>query len=148
MRYFPAPATAEQTKQFILRMSKMYEVRGYCYFPVELLETGQMIGFIGLMFQEGNLSFYPAVDIGWRLSPMFWGKGLATEGAKRCLDFAFNDLNLDQIISTAPKANLASTGVMKKIGMQHQEDFLHPKLKGNKEIELCEMYSISKPKGL
>ena len=34
-----------------------------------------------------------------------WGKGFATEGAKKCLEFAFNEVGLKNIKSICPETN-------------------------------------------
>ena len=82
------------------------------------MASGEFIGFVGLCDQAYESPFTPCTDIGWRLAPEFWGKGYATEGAKRCLEYAFNDLRLDEIKSTAPKVNVPSIRVMEKANMQ------------------------------
>ena len=98
MRHFPKPLTTAESKDFLERLIKHQETHGHSYFLVELLETGEFIGFIGLAYQDYDVPFLPAVDIGWRLKTTAWGKGFATEGAKRCLEFAFNDLDLEEIV--------------------------------------------------
>jgi RimJ/RimL family protein N-acetyltransferase len=77
------------------------------------------------------------------LYPNFWGKGYATEGAKRCLKFGFNDLKLQEIIATAPKINLPSIRVMQKIGMQKIKDFKHPFLSDFPVLENCVLYNCN-----
>lgn len=142
MRYFPATQDREQTAAFIDRMQKLYAARGFCYFAVETLAEKEWIGFIGLAWQEYDAPFTPCVDMGWRLKPEAWGKGYATEGAKRCLHFAFNDLGLQQVIATAPRVNRKSVRVMEQIGMKPLLQFKHPALLAHPELELCVAYSI------
>ena len=43
--------------------------------------------------------FTPAVEIGWRLAYDFWNKGYATEGAKAVLNYGFETIGLDEIVS-------------------------------------------------
>ena len=142
MQFFPSIQTREQTESFIDRMQNQYKEKGFCYFAVEILETNQFIGFIGLSEQKFKADFTPAIDIGWRLNPNFWHKGYATEGAKRCLEFGFHQLKLKEIIATAPTINLPSITVMQKIGMQKVKSFKHPLLKEYSELETCVLYSI------
>lgn len=144
MRYFPSTQDKESTKGFIGRQHLHQEQHGYCYFAAELRETGEMIGFIGLNHQEYAAPFSPATDIGWRLHPDHWRKGLATEGAAACLDFAFNDLNLDEVVSVAIVQNLPSIGVMQKIGMTRAGEFDHPALENFPAIQRCVWYQASK----
>ena len=142
MEFFPAPATPAQTAEFINRMKKMYAQKGYCYFATDELKTGNFIGFIGLCHQTYASEFTPCVDIGWRLRKAYWGKGYATEGAKRCLAYAFNDLKLKNIKATAPQINLKSIRVMEKIGMRKQLEFTHPRLRGHKTLGNSVCYEI------
>lgn len=144
MEHFPKPLTDKETTKFIQRLKNHYEKNGYTYFATEILESGELIGFIGLAFQDYKTDFTPAVDIGWRLKKSAWGKGFATEGAKKCIEFAFNELNLNNVISTCTKKNYKSESVMKKIGMEKMGEFNHPKLKEYPEYENCVCYRINK----
>jgi RimJ/RimL family protein N-acetyltransferase len=145
MEFFPAPATPAQTSDFIHRMKQEFEEKGYCYFAVDLLETGELIGFTGLLAQNYEAPFTPCVDIGWRLSPKYWYNGYATEGAKRCLEYAFFELQLKRIVATAPKINQRSIAVMEKIGMHWKLDFRHPRLKDHPHLEECVCYEMQAP---
>ena len=143
MKYFPKLLTEKQTLEFILLHQKQYTEKGYCYFAVDLIDSGKFIGFIGLGFHSYKSKYTPAIDIGWRLNKNAWGNGYATEGAKKCLEYAFEQLNIDRIISICPEINRNSENVMKKIGMKKLGDFYHPKLKGYPDIEKCVCYEIS-----
>ncbi|WP_194767608.1 GNAT family N-acetyltransferase [Tamlana sp. I1] len=144
MKYFPKPLTKNETVNFIERLQNHYLKYGYNYFAVEILETGEFIGFIGLAYQDYETNFTPATDIGWRLIKSAWGKGFATEGANRCLEYAFITLNLDKIIATCTENNSKSEQVMIKIGMNKLTTFKHPKLKAYPHLENCLCYEISK----
>lgn len=144
MEFFPSTATPEQTAGFVARSQKMFEEKGYCYFAVERLEDAAFIGFIGLFYQEYEAPFTPCVDIGWRLAKAYWMNGYATEGAQRCLEYAFTILNLPHVVATAAQINIKSIAVMKKIGMTHYMDFIHPRLAGNTRLEQCVCYKIEK----
>lgn len=144
MEHFPKPLTETESADFIERLMTHYEKHCYSYFAAELLDCGELIGFIGLAYQQYESEFTPATDIGWRLKTAAWGKGLATEGAQRCLEFAFDDLGLERVISTCPLRNHKSEGVMKKIGMEKIGTFRHPNLKDYPDLEQCACYAIEK----
>jgi RimJ/RimL family protein N-acetyltransferase len=146
MEHFPKPLTEKETAEFIDRLKTHYLKNGYNYFATETLHSGELIGFIGLAFQDYKTDFTPATDIGWRLKKSAWGKGFATEGAKKCLEFGFNKLNLDKIISICTEKNSKSEHVMRKIGMEKIGEFNHPKLKEYPEYEKCICYVINKNK--
>jgi RimJ/RimL family protein N-acetyltransferase len=144
MEHFPKTLTELETTEFIVRLQKHYKEKKYTYFVTEVLATGEFIGFIGMAYQDYKTEFTPATDIGWRLKQSAWGKGYATEGAKACLDFGFNNLNLDKIISTCTLNNTKSAHVMAKIGMKKVGTFNHPKLKDYPDYETCICYEVMK----
>ncbi|WP_447637529.1 GNAT family N-acetyltransferase [Flavobacterium microcysteis] len=145
MEFFPATPTFEQTKVFIERMQQQFLDKKYCYFAVDIVQSGTFIGFIGLSDKDFESDFTPCVDIGWRLSEEHWYKGYATEGAKACLKYGFEKLNLEKIISTTPKINLKSEEVMKKIGMVKVKNFDHPLLLEDNRLKDCLLYEIINP---
>jgi len=141
MQFFPSTQTKERTEAFITRMQNQFTEKGFCYFALEHIETNDFIGFIGLSLQTFKSDFTPAIDIGWRLHPNFWYNGFATEGARRCIDFGFNQLKLDEIIAVAPVINTPSISIMKKIGMKKIKNFKHELLREFPELETCVLYS-------
>ncbi len=74
--------------------------------------------------------FTPAVEVGWRLARADWDRGLATEAALVVLDYGFEQLGLDEIVSFTSTTNLRSQRVMEKLRMCHDpaDDFDHPGL--------------------
>lgn len=144
MEFFPSTYNLDETTQFVNKMQALFAQKNYCYFAVDLLITNQFIGFIGINDKDFEASFTPCVDIGWRLSASAWGKGLATEGAKRCLKYAFEQLELEQIYAMAPIVNAASENVMKKIGMAKAGTFEHPLLTRFPHLQECMLYKIIK----
>jgi len=144
MEHFPNPLTEFETLALMERLQDHYHQYGYNYYATEVLSTGELIGFIGLANQEYISNFTPAVDIGWRLKKSAWGKGYATEGARRCLEFAFHHLHLERVISICTANNIKSENVMKKIGMTKIGEFEHPKLIEYPEYQKCLCYAIDK----
>jgi RimJ/RimL family protein N-acetyltransferase len=140
MEFFPGIPTKEQTADFVERMKKQFEDKGFCYFAVDKLENNEFIGFIGLSEQTYNTDFTPCIDIGWRIKSSEWNKGFASEGAKKCLEYALNELGLENIYSIAPKINIKSEHIMKKIGLKKQYEFEHPLLTNNDRLKTCVLY--------
>ena len=145
MEHFPNTLTREESAASLSKAIRHFNERNYTYFATEIIDTGELIGFIGLLYQEYNTIFTPATDIGWRLKKSAWGNGYATEGAKRCLKYAFNELNLSHIVSVCTIQNVKSENVMKKIGMKKMGGFLHPNLTLYPDYERCIWYRIKKP---
>lgn len=142
MEFFPALQNREKTADLITRMQDHYADQGFCYFAADILETGEFIGFIGLMTQTYLSEYGEFTDIGWRLKQAAWGKGFATEGAKACLKFAKDVLEKKEIYSVCSVINVKSEKVMLKIGMKKSHTFKHPALVNSPELEECYMYKI------
>lgn len=143
MEFFPRTNTLTQTEEFIERMELQLADKGYCYYAVDVMSTGLFIGFIGLCYQTYEAPFTPCTDIGWRLQRQAWGRGYATEGAQRCMDYGLNDLRLKEIYAIAPKINTRSVQVMNKIGMQKAGEFQHPLLANDERLRECVLYKTS-----
>ena len=110
--------TREQTVSVVAAMRQAWVDRGFGRFAVELRDTGEFVGWVGLAVPHFLPEVLPAVEIGWRLGRPFWGRGLATEVAQEALRFGFTDVGLDRIISICHVDNHASVRVMTKLGMQ------------------------------
>ena len=71
----------------------------------------------------GNASLRPRPErqkdweIGYYLKPDEWGKGFATEIAKRLVRFGFENAGLTEVFATVDKENLASIHVLEKSGL-------------------------------
>ena len=140
MRFFPAPLTQQGTVDLYHRLLDHHAKHGYCYFAVDRLDTYEFIGFIGLVNQTYEAPFCPCTDIGWRLRRSAWGHGFATEGAKACLEYAFDKLGKTEIYAVASAINQPSIRVMEKIGMQRMGTFDHPKLLDDERLRECVFY--------
>jgi RimJ/RimL family protein N-acetyltransferase len=87
-------------------------LRGYGMLAVEEKATGAFIGRAGFFNPEG----WPGFEIGWTLGREYWGRGYATEAARRLLAYAFVELGRDHVISVIQPENAASIRVAERIG--------------------------------
>jgi RimJ/RimL family protein N-acetyltransferase len=87
-------------------------LRGYGIWAVEEKESGRLAGRIGCINPEG----WPGFEVGWTLRREFWGKGYATEAARRALEYGFHDLDRPHIISLIHPENRASIRVAERLG--------------------------------
>lgn len=145
MEFFPSTQDKVKTQAFIKRMQAHQTKHGYCYFAADRLDSSEFVGFIGLCRQTYLTDRPPFTDIGWRLKQTAWGKGFATEGAKACLEFAFEEMKLEKIYSVCSLINVKSENVMQKIGMKKEMEFKHPLLGDYPELETCAFYVIERP---
>jgi len=87
-------------------------LRGYGIWAVEEKESGSLVGRIGCINPEG----WPGFEVGWTLKRKFWGKGYATEAARRALEYGFNELDKPHVISLIHPENRASIRVAERLG--------------------------------
>ena len=89
-----------------------WDLLGYGQWAVEEKESGKFIGRLGFL----NPADWPGFEIGWTLARNVWGKGFATEAARRALQFGFNELDKDHVISLIHPDNAASIRVAERLG--------------------------------
>jgi RimJ/RimL family protein N-acetyltransferase len=88
------------------------------------------------------------VEIGWVLRPEFWGRGLAPEGAAAWLSYAWDVLELPEVVAFTAAVNAPSQRVMQKLGMVRDwaADFLHPKVPEGNPLRPHVLYRIANPR--
>ncbi|MFF9853918.1 GNAT family N-acetyltransferase [Streptomyces litmocidini] len=118
----------EQTAEAIERYEEEWDEEGFGFFAVELLGSGELIGFVGLSVPEFLPEVLPDVEIGWRLGRQFWGQGYASEAAHAVLEFALQDRGLDRVVAIAHIGDRASANVIGKLGMVPERETSHPVL--------------------
>lgn len=121
-------STVDQARQAIEAYEAGWEGSGFGLFAAERRDTGELTGFVGLAVPTFLPEVLPAVEIGWRLGRPHWGAGLATEGARAVLAWAFDDVGLDRLVSIHQVGNDASARVMAKLGMHLERETVHPTL--------------------
>ena len=85
---------------------------GFGFWVLNRSSGGPPVGFAGFRhFGDDD-----EIEILYGLAPNFWRKGLATEAARCLLDFAFDELGLDEIFAGADPPNKASFRVMQRLG--------------------------------
>ena len=116
MRFYAATKTREQTIQWIEWSIRSYEEHGFGLWAVVLKETTQFVGQCGLLLQR-DVAGRDEPEIGYALLREHWNKGLATEAARACRDFAFGTLGRTHLVSLIDPANRASKRIAEKVGM-------------------------------
>src|SRR6476659_2825635 len=101
----------EAWRQFAFHVGH-WELRGYGHWIVEEKSSGKLVGRVGFLHPVG----WPAFEIGWTLKREFWGKGYASEAARRALPYGFNELDKPHIVSLIHPENKASIHVAERLG--------------------------------
>jgi len=69
------------------------------------------------------------VEVGYGFHPGFWGRGLATEIAAACLQYAAATLRLPSVVAITQPANQRSRHVLSKVGLVYERDIDHEGLR-------------------
>lgn len=93
------------------------------YWPVFLLENGELAGCAGLR-PYGNDK--DVLELGFHLRPDYWGKGLAQEAARAVIDFAFETLAVTSLFAGHHPNNIASGRLLKKLGFCFTHEEIYP----------------------
>lgn len=92
-------------------------------FTIRWKDSDRLAGIILLKaLPFGNGSFSERIEIGWHLAEPDWGKGVATEAAKKVLQYGFEQLQLTSVWAIATPDNYPSHRVMERIGLHFIEE--------------------------
>lgn len=108
----------EEALQF-LENYQDYKQNGYGRWAVIDKSTDEFLGWCGLKYDKE----LDETDIGFRFFEHHWNKGYATESAKSCIIYGFENLQLETIIGRAMQGNIASIKVLEKIGLRYKKEF-------------------------
>jgi RimJ/RimL family protein N-acetyltransferase len=152
MKHFPATLTRAQSDAAVERFAASIDRNGWGFWAADDLTGGEprFAGFVGINIpQAADLPFQPCVEVGWRLARPFWGKGLASEGARLSLRVGFELLGLEEIVAMTQLRNLRSRAVMDRLGMQEAigEEFEHPAVPVGSHARAMCLYRLKRPAG-
>ena len=89
-----------------------WHLRGFGMWGVFERDSGRLVGRVGFHQPDG----WPDFELGWTMGRASWGQGYAPEAARACLDYAFDVMKRDHVISLIDPNNVASIRVAEKIG--------------------------------
>jgi RimJ/RimL family protein N-acetyltransferase len=145
MEFFPTPLDRSASDVMADRCQTLIAERGWGFWAVELRNTNEFIGFVGLHIPSAELPFSPCIEIGWRLAFQSWGKGFATEAARGALRVGFEQLGLPEVVSFSAVRNTRSRAVMARLGMcQAATTFEHPGVPAGSELRQHCLYRLSR----
>jgi RimJ/RimL family protein N-acetyltransferase len=143
MEHFVRPLSREESDDFADRIEAEFAERGYGLWAAERKDSGDFIGFVGLHLADFEADFTPAVEVGWRLARAHWGQGLASEGGRAALAYAFDVIDAPEVLSFTAVGNERSWRVMERLGMTPVDRFDHPRVPEGHPIRRHVLYRIS-----
>ncbi|SFJ92630.1 Protein N-acetyltransferase, RimJ/RimL family [Pseudovibrio ascidiaceicola] len=148
MEFFPDVMSHDESAHMLARLMAKQDELGFACPVVEDRVSGRFLGFCGLNIPTYPipLPFDPCVEIGWRLIPDAWGKGIAQESARIWLEFGFETLEIDEIVSFTTETNLRSQKLMQRLGMTRNsaDDFNHQMLEDDHPLVRHVLYRLTK----
>ena len=137
VRYIPWPVRTEDETRFAL-LAKVAQARvdaegQWLVLAIELSETGQVIGEVLLkcVSDEGGEG-----ELGYALNAAFHRRGYAFEAAHAMLSLGFAEFGLRRITATLDSRNVASAGLLAKLGMTLETTAHDQPFKGELVTEL------------
>lgn len=109
--------TREEGIKWLQTTASNYRLRGYGMSALVWRESGEVIGFCGLVHPGGQVE----AEIKYALKRACWGRGIATEAAGAMLAYGRERHGLRHIIATTDPQNIASHRVLLKAGMERGE---------------------------
>ena len=150
MRYMPRRLTRIQSDDWFDTIEAEFERDGFGLWALELPGQASLVGFTGLNRVPFAADFTPAVEIGWRLAPQFWGQGYATEAARAALQVGFDQFGIQEIIAETAEPNTPSRHVMERLGMTRAPgtDFDHPQIAEGQPFRRYVLYRLTRTRWL
>lgn len=111
------PISREDCARWVEVTLRNYETRGYGMCALVLRETGEVVGFCGLVHPGGQVE----VELKYALRRAFWGRGLASEAAAGMVAYGMGALGIGRVIATVDPAHGVSARVLCKVGFRWVE---------------------------
>jgi ribosomal-protein-alanine N-acetyltransferase len=108
------PVSEATVRDLIAQSGRTFSEEGLGLFGVLLRGDDTLLGFCGFVRLEGM----EEPELGYELVPQAWGRCLATEAARACVRYAFEEAGLARVIAGADPPNVASLRVLEKLGMK------------------------------
>lgn len=123
LEYYPwSERSVEDAQEFVRRKIQLQKQKPRIKFQLAMIlkDKGKLIGNCGIRMNSPESL---QADIGYELSPDYWGQGYATEAARAVVEFGFTKLKVHRIWANCVADNTRSRRVLEKLGM-HQEERL------------------------
>jgi ribosomal-protein-alanine N-acetyltransferase len=78
--------------------------------------------FVGMCLLRNFIHVPGQLEIGYTLSPRFWGKGIATEVSKALTEYAFAITNTEEVVAVTDTDNIGSQKVLLKAGFKQLDN--------------------------
>lgn len=123
MRYLSATGEPEagprKAWEYMAMHMGHWLLKGYGKWALAHARTDELIGRVGYFDMPYE---WPGLELGWTVARKFWGQGYATEAARLALDWGFQTLDTNEIISAILPGNARSIAVAERLGERYVRD--------------------------
>lgn len=147
MRHLGPLMSSIDSDAAIDRLSGVEASHGYTFWAVERGADGAFLGFCGLKPGPDGTPIAGRTEIGWRIARAYWRQGYALEAARASIEWAWSTLADSKIFAMTVPANVASWGLMERLGMNRlaDQDFDHPNVPDGSPLKRHIVYAIDRP---
>jgi ribosomal-protein-alanine N-acetyltransferase len=115
---FAGDQIAMRSRCAVEKFVRHWTEKGFGVFAVEELATGRFLGQCGL----NTIDELGEIEVLYALERAAWGRGLATEAARRALAYGFDEVGLERIVAVTRPEHARSRHVLEKLGMRYERD--------------------------
>jgi ribosomal-protein-alanine N-acetyltransferase len=110
-----------ETMTGLRRTIEGWKRRGFGLWAVTPKEQNTVIGYCGYMPLDNTTE----IELAYGMARAHWAKGYATEAARACLRYGFEEMKLDHIVAVVNPQNFPSQRILLKLGMTHTRNVHH-----------------------
>ncbi|WP_372511958.1 GNAT family N-acetyltransferase [Frankia umida] len=113
MRYLDGPFGVDATERLVTHLIGMWSLRGHGMWAVEDRGSGEFLGRAGSYIAQG----WPGIEVAVSIRRDHWGRGLGTEAIRASLEFGFERLPVDELITSTHRDNTGMNSIAHRLGM-------------------------------
>lgn len=122
MRFMDRPpfTSEDQAIEVIRKDHAGFDAGDNINWAISFKTAPEMIGYVGFwrLFKE-----HYRAEVGYALSPDFWGTGIMNEALVKIIEFAFKSCQFHSIEGNVSPSNLASIHLLEKVGFRREAHF-------------------------
>jgi RimJ/RimL family protein N-acetyltransferase len=143
MRHLGGVQLPEEWRSAYGRVRACQAEFGHAFWIVEDRASGDILGFCGIKrVNAPGTDMTGQHEIGWRLRPEAWGRGIAKEAAIAALDLAFGRFAAPHVLALTVPANAPSWGLMKRLGLTRRADLDFIDTRFGPDLNPCIVYRV------
>jgi ribosomal-protein-serine acetyltransferase len=115
--WVPYNSTPESSQRYVDACASDWDAAKAVRLAIRDKLSGKLVGVVGL---DNCVHIHKSCELGYWLRESASGKGLMTEAASLCLEFAFTELGVHRVRCAAATENARSLAVIRRLGFQFE----------------------------